>query len=187
MSTSRPKNLPFKLGQYIVYPVQGVGKIIDIKEMPFGESTLWYYIIQLNEIDMVLKIPIEKATELGLRLLVSKEEADAITEVFKGPLPELSSDWKQRYQQSLDLLKKGKIVNIAEVVHILHTRKRSKELPILERKLYDSALQLLIDELALTYDKDPKQVAKELFKTMDEHALGENDSAEPEKQEEESE
>ncbi len=181
MSSSRPKNppknIPFKLNQHIVYPIQGVGKIIDIKELPFGDATLWYYIIELNEIDMVIKIPVDKAEELGVRLLVSKKEADKLDDIFSKPIPELSSDWKQRYQQSLDLLKKGSIANIAEVVYSLHTRKKIKELPILERKLYDNALQLLIDELALTYGIDEKAAAKELFAKMDAYVAEEADEA----------
>ena len=54
-----------------------------------------------------------------------------------------------RYQMNLELLKQGSIRDIATVVRALYQRKKVKELPIMERKLYDSALQLLVDEVSI--------------------------------------
>ena len=70
----------------------------------------------------------------------------------------ITSDWKLRYQMNLDLLKKGTIANIARIVRCLYNRSKVKELPILERKLYDSAKQLLIDEISLSMKKNEKEI-----------------------------
>jgi CarD family transcriptional regulator len=85
---------------------------------------------------------------LGIRAIVSAEEAqealDLISEDFETP----TSDWKLRYQMNLDLLKKGTVKDIASIVRCLYHRSKVKELPILERKLYDNAKKLLEDEIA---------------------------------------
>ena len=70
----------------------------------------------------------------------------------------ITSDWKLRYQMNLDLLKKGTIADIAKIVRCLYNRSKIKELPIQERKLYDSARTLLIDEIAIALGKDTKDV-----------------------------
>ena len=63
-----------------------------------------------------------------------------------------------RYQMNLDLLKKGSIHDIAKIVRSLYHRSKVKELPILEKKLYDSAQNLLEDELSISLDKPKKEV-----------------------------
>ena len=70
----------------------------------------------------------------------------------------ITSDWKLRYQMNLDLLKKGSINDIASIVRCLYHRSKVKELPILERKLYDSAKKLLEDEIAYSLEKTNKEV-----------------------------
>jgi CarD family transcriptional regulator len=70
----------------------------------------------------------------------------------------ITSDWKLRYQMNLDLLKKGSINDIASIVRCLYHRSKVKELPILERKLYDSAKKLLEDEISYSLEKTSKEV-----------------------------
>ena len=60
---------------------------------------------------------------------------------------------------NLDLLKKGSITDIAAVVRSLYQRSKIKELPILERKLYESALNLLQDEIAFALDRPKEEIA----------------------------
>ena len=78
----------------------------------------------------------------------------------------MTADWKLRYQMNLELLKKGSIQDIATVVRTLYRRSTVKELPILERKLYDSALKLLIDEASLSLAKSKEEMEKLIFSQM---------------------
>ncbi|NLK46894.1 MAG: CarD family transcriptional regulator [Treponema sp.] len=148
----------YEIDQKIVYPSQGVGKIIDITEKKFKENILKYYVIYLEVSDMTIMVPVEKVADLGIRAIVSEEEAlkalDLISEDFE-PIP---SDWKLRYQMNLDLLKKGTVNDIAAIVRSLYHRSKIKELPILERKLYDSARKLLEDEISFALNKTLKEV-----------------------------
>ena len=62
---------------------------------------------------------------------------------------ETEDDWKLRYQNNIDKVKSGSIYEVAEVARDLYRRGREKELSIMERKLYESAYQLVINEIAL--------------------------------------
>jgi len=77
------------------------------------------------------------------------------------------SDWKLRYQMNLDLLKKGSIQDIAKIVRSLYNRSKVKELPILEKKLYDSAQALLEDELSISLNKSKKDVAEVIHERLE--------------------
>src|SRR5574344_1052226 len=97
----------FKLDQQVVYPSQGVGKITEIFEKTFNNAKVLYYKIYLEVSDMIVMVPVTKAEELGIRPIVSDEEAKQAIELLGKSFEPITSDWKQRYQMNLDLLKKG--------------------------------------------------------------------------------
>ena len=148
----------FKIDQKIVYPSQGVGRILEIFEKQFNDKTTQYYKIYIDVSDMIVMVPVDNAAKLGIRPIVSAEEALAALESLGENIEPVTSDWKLRYQMNLDLLKKGSIADIASIVRCLYHRSKVKELPILERKLYDSAKKLLIDEITAATCKNEKDV-----------------------------
>jgi CarD family transcriptional regulator len=156
-ATRKPK-LRYKQGQEIVYPLQGVGQIVSIEERAFRATRLLYYIIYLEVSDMTIMVPVDKADELGIRPIVDKREANKALRLISEDYEPVPTDWKARYQNNLDLLKKGSVLDIATVVRALYHRSRIKELPILERKLYDSALKLLVDEISFSLQKGKEEV-----------------------------
>jgi len=153
----------YKASQEIVYPLQGVGHIRSIEERPFRDKKLLYYIIYLEVTDMTIMVPVDKADELGIRAIVGKKESQKALRLIAEEFEPIPTDWKLRYQMNLDLLKKGSILDIANVVRALYHRSRIKELPILERKLYDSALRLLIDEISFSLNKSKEDVEELVF------------------------
>ena len=161
-----PPSLKYEVGQEIVYPLQGVGKITAIEERPFRDQNLLYYIIYLEVSDMTIMVPVEKADELGIRAIVPKREANKALALLSEEHEPLTADWKMRYQINLDLLKSGSVRDIATVVRTLYQRSRVKELPILERRLYDSALRLLIDEISSSLGKGKDDVEKLIFQRL---------------------
>jgi CarD family transcriptional regulator len=161
------KHLRYALHQKVVYPIHGVGEITSIEEKLFLGKKEVYYIIYLDVPDMTVMMPAAKADEHGIRPIVSKNEAMKALTVIAKDCPPISADWKMRYQMNLDLLKKGSVTDIAKVVRSLYNRSKIKELPILERKLYDSALKLLIDEISYSLHKDKDEVETLIYKKME--------------------
>jgi len=153
----------YKVGQEIVYPLQGVGHVNAIEEKPFRDKKLLYYIIYLEVSDMTVMVPVGKADELGIRAIVGKKESQKALRLIAEEFEPIPTDWKLRYQMNLDLLKKGSIIDIANVVRALYHRSRVKELPILERKLYDSALRLLVDEVSFSLERGKEDVEELVF------------------------
>jgi CarD family transcriptional regulator len=148
----------FKIDQKIVYPCQGVGKVVDIFERMFKDQPTTYYKIYIESSDMIVMVPVANAENLGIREIVSKEEAEEALNLLSDSFEPITSDWKLRYQMNLDLLKKGTVKDIAKIVRCLYNRSKVKELPILERKLYDSAKKLLEDEISVAMGMPSKEV-----------------------------
>jgi CarD family transcriptional regulator len=157
----------FQVDQKIVYPSQGVGTIKSIEEKSFKEQKILYYVIYLEVSDMTVMVPVDKAEGLGIRPIVAREEAIRALELISEDYEPIPSDWKLRYQMNLDLLKKGSVMDIATIVRSLYHRSKVKELPILERKLYDSALKLLEDEVSFSLRKNKEEVENMIFARLE--------------------
>jgi CarD family transcriptional regulator len=163
----RPKNLPFKKNQQVVYPLQGVGKILSIENRIFKDKKTPYFIIYLEGADMTDMVPVDKAVSLGIRAIVSKKEAEKAIMFIAEDNEAIPTDWKLRYQMNLDLLKRGSVADIAKVVRTLYQRSKIKELPILERKLFDNALKLLVDEISFALDQKKEEVEQLIFTKLE--------------------
>lgn len=157
----------FQIDQQIVYPSQGVGKITEIFEKTFRGAPMMYYKIYIEASDMIVMVPVNKAEELGIRPIVSSDEAAAALQSLSDEFEPITSDWKLRYQMNLDLLKKGTIADIAAIVRCLYNRSKVKELPILERKLYDQAKKLLEDEISIAMGVDVKEVESQIHAKLE--------------------
>jgi len=169
MATQRKtrSSLKYKVNQEIVYPLHGVGKIITIEDRNFRGNTLTYYIIYIEVSDMTVMVPVDKADELGIRAIVNSRESKKALKLISEDFEPVPSDWKMRYQMNLDLLKSGSVLDIATVVRTLYHRSKVKELPILERKLFDSALRLLIDEISFSMNKQKGEVEEMIYSKME--------------------
>jgi len=161
------KTKTFHLDQKVVYPSQGVGIIKSIEQKKFKDSKVPYYVIYLEVTDMTIMVPVDQAAGLGIRATVSKDEAMKALELIGEDYEPIPSDWKMRYQMNLDLLKKGSVKDIAAIVRSLYHRSKVKELPILERKLYDSALKLLEDEVSISLRKTKEEVESMIFTRLE--------------------
>ncbi len=161
------KKTKFKVNQQIVYPSQGTGRIVEIKEKLFNGEKTMYYVIYLEVSDMTIMVPIDRCEELGIRAIVSAAEVHKALDVIGESFEPITSDWKLRYQLNMDLLKKGSVQDIAMIVRSLYHRSKVKELPILERKLYDSAKKLLEDEIASALELSPKEVEQLLHEKLE--------------------
>ena len=146
----------FQIGEHVVYPLQGVGVVKDIKERTVRNVPVLYYVIYIDKVEAS-----------GVRPIVSKETALKALEAISAKYEPVAVDWKARYQMNVDLIKEGSIFSIAKVVQGLYHRSKVKELPVQERKLYDNAIRLLIDECAYALNKDQKEIEKTIFSCLE--------------------
>ena len=165
--SSLQNNVQFSVGDHVVYPLQGVGVVTRVEERMFRGTETLYYVIYLDISDMTVMIPVDKSEEMGIRAIVPQEEAEAAIETISSKYEPMPVDWKARYQMNVDLLRQGSIESIAKVVQALYHRSKIKELPVQERKLYDNALRLLIDETAYSLDKDKKEIEMLVFSRLE--------------------
>jgi CarD family transcriptional regulator len=89
---------------------------------------------------------------------VSNRDAEKALKIICSETTDMEEDWKSRYQQNFEKIKSGSIMNVAEVVRNLFHRNKVKELSIMEKKLYENAYRLLVDEISYVKDLDKENV-----------------------------
>ncbi len=157
----------FKIDQRVVYPLQGVGQITEISDRMYLGKKTPYYTIYIESSDMIVMIPVANVDKIGIRPIVSKKKAQNTLDNISMPDAPSTSDWKERYNRNLDKIKTGDVEQIAEVVGALYYRSKSKTLPIMERKLFDNAIRLLVDELSLALKMEKEEVSRLIYTNME--------------------
>jgi CarD family transcriptional regulator len=139
----------FSIGDRVVYPMHGAGTIEGIEEKEVLGKKHRYYVLRLPIGDMKVMIPVDNTEEIGLREVISSEDVDKVLSVLKEECTEMSSNWNRRYRSNLEKIKSGDIFEVAGVVRNLSGREKEKGLSTGERKMLDSAREILISELIL--------------------------------------
>ncbi len=145
----------FNVGDNAVYPGHGVGKVtaMETKEI-FGNKQI-FYTIQIADSGMKIMIPKNNVDTVGLRPIISKEEAGKVIQILKETNVKIDNQtWNRRYREYMEKIKTGSVYEIAEVLRDLFLLKVDKELSFGERKMLDTARNLLLKELSLATSKD---------------------------------
>ena len=106
----------FSVGDHVVYPAHGVGRITGIDERAVAEQTLQMFVVAFEKDKMTLMVPTDKVESAGMRRLSSKETMDAAITTLRGRARQRRVMWSRRAQEYEAKLNSGDPVSIAEVV-----------------------------------------------------------------------
>ena len=111
---------------------------------------------------MKIMIPINNVRQVGLRQVINNEEADNVFSILKERSINMdNTTWNRRYREYMEKIKTGSIFEVAEVLRDLSLLKHDKDLSFGERKMLDTARNLLIKELAIAKSMKEDEVEKE--------------------------
>jgi len=140
----------YQVADHAVYPGHGVGRIASIETKEILGTKHEFYSVQILETGMKIMIPAANIKKIGLRPLISKEEAIKVVEILKEKDVKIDTQtWNRRYRDYMEKIKTGSVFEIAEVLRDLYVLKVDKELSFGEKKMLDTAKNLLLKELNL--------------------------------------
>jgi CarD family transcriptional regulator len=132
-----------------------VGKIVGVDSKEIMGAKLEFYAVQILETGLRVMIPKNNVAAVGLRPIISKEEANKVIDILKITDVKIDTQtWNRRYREYMEKIRTGSVYEIAEVLRDLFLLKADKELSFGERKMLDNARGLLMKELALAVDKE---------------------------------
>jgi CarD family transcriptional regulator len=162
----------FKIGETIVYPAHGVGKIIAIDEQEIANISLELFVIQFEKDKMILRVPTGKAEQVGMRKLAEDGIVSRAMETLKGRARIKRTMWSRRAQEFEAKINSGNLVAIAEVVRDLYRAENQPEQSYSERQLYEAALDRMARELAAVEKLDERGAAQRIVDVLSKSAKG---------------
>ena len=152
----------FSIGDLVVHPMHGAGMIDDIVQEKIAGVKKEYYVFKMPAGGLVLKIPVATSQMIGLRGIMSREDACALWEAIPNLSVETTANWNKRYRENMLRIKSGDLLEVARVVKSLMVRDSEKGLSTGERKMLRSAKQILISEIVMTTNGDYDDVEQRL-------------------------
>jgi len=170
MSKKKEEFLP---EQYVVYPSHGIGQILEVEKKKIAGQMLTMYVIEFEKEKMILRVPIEKTKEIGVRKVSTKNQLKEIFEILTGKAKIRRTMWSRRAQEYEAKINSGDIKLLTEVVRDLFRSDSQPEQSYSERQLYEAARERLSREVAVI-EKTDEQKAIEKMETILNNSNGGN-------------
>ncbi|WP_338033233.1 CarD family transcriptional regulator [Desulfobulbus alkaliphilus] len=155
----------FSEGDMAVYPAHGVGQIETIETQNIGGVDQSFYVMKILDNDMTIMIPTATSSNVGLRAIISRDEAAKVLDILKERDVTITAQtWNRRYRDYMDKIRTGSVFEVAIVLRDLFLLKEDKDLSYGERKMLDTAKGLLIKELSLANQMEEKMIEQQIEK-----------------------
>lgn len=160
--------MAFEVGQKCVVPQLGVGIVRSIEDISFEEATYRVYNVKILENGMDYSCPVDRAEANGLRHLIPEDAIERVYDVLKDRgKPADKQTWNRRYREYLAKIQTGDPMEVAAVLRDLSLLKSEKTLSFGERRMYDKAHGLIVQEISAARDTDEDAVSVEIKALFD--------------------
>src|SRR6188474_2626817 len=155
----------FKIGEKAVYPAHGVAEVIGIEKKEINTTVCSFYVLKVLATGMQILVPKEKADQVGLRPVATSSEIEEVYDILREKDVHLDKQtWNRRYRGFMEKIKTGSLFEVAEVFRDLYRLKETKTLSFGERRMLDTAKNLIVKELSVAKNTTEVKVEKELEK-----------------------
>src|SRR5205085_12302435 len=102
------KALSFVVGDYVVYPKHGVGRVVELQSQEIAGTKLELYVLRFEKERMTLRVPTNKAESVGMRKLASNVTMNEALTTLKGKPRVKRTMWSRRAQERSEERRVGK-------------------------------------------------------------------------------
>lgn len=151
----------FSEGDMAVYPAHGVGVIKSVETKTIAGIDQAFYVLEILDNSMRIMIPTASSQNVGLRAIVNKSEVSDVLDILADRTVELGAQtWNRRYRDYMEKIKTGSVHEVAVVLRDLFLLSVDKDLSYGERKMLDTAKNLIVKELSLAQNTGEEDVTK---------------------------
>lgn len=146
------RRVAYKVGDKVVYPHHGAGKILKKEKKKVLGETREYFTIRILHNDMTVMVPTENADRAGLRKVIGHKTVEEVLTVLRDSMSQMPKNWNRRFKHNREKIKTGDVFEIAEVVRNLGIRDAQKGLSTGEKQMFSRAKKILSSELMYALD-----------------------------------
>ena len=152
----------FEVGSWVVYPSHGVGRLDGIDKFEVNGEDIEFFVVSFKKSKLVLKLPVKKALDAGLRRILNKEEMQSALDVLVQKSKKRRLMWSKRAQEYETKINSGNPVAIAEVIRDLHKDGGDSMQSFSERQIYQHAMERLAREISIVDEIEESDAVKKL-------------------------
>jgi CarD family transcriptional regulator len=158
----------YKVGDKVVYPHHGAGKVLKKEKKEVLGSVREYLTIKILHNNMTVMVPTESAGRAGLRRVIGQSAVERVLAVLRDDISQMPKNWNRRFKHNRDKMKTGDIFELAEVVRNLAIRDFEKGLSTGEKQMFTRAKKILSSELMYALDMDESEAEAYLDELLEE-------------------
>ena len=158
-----------KIGDKVIYPNHGIGVVEAIVDNSFDGASIKVVQVRILANDTVVLVPLTGTEEIGIRRPVEENTIKKLFHFIKCTEVDITTDWKDRYKENLNLMRSGTLFDMALVLKSLYCLGQVKPLSFREKKMLERAKELIVTELSEASDVSSLKIEQRLS-----HALAES-------------
>ena len=172
-----PKPVPskFKVDDKVVYPHHGAAIIVKKEKQPVDGKRVDYFVLEVATDQLIVRVPVDRAEELGVRPVISKNAARKVFAVFRDEPQEAGSNWSRWYKVLTEKINSGDIYQVAEVVRDLTYAQQLKGISPALKRMLSKAHLILNSELRFALNLDEDETEKRILRALPKVELPEED------------
>ena len=152
--------MQFSVGDKVVHPHHGPGRIAGIEHRELLDGTKRYYSIEIPGQGLTVHLPVGRADEVGVRLAMSQSRFPRVLSMLRSRPRLLPKDYKERREQVSAQLRTGQVMKLARVVRDLTWHGKIAHLTKTDSGNLRQGLELLAAEMALVSGVDVSDTSK---------------------------
>ena len=160
------KNSEFKIGETVVYPKHGVGEITKIENMEISNIKTSFYVVKMEQSKLIIRVPLDKKEEVGLRKISSKKIIDEVYSTLKLKPKIRRIMWSRRAQEYEAKIFSGDPIKISEVVRDLFRKSSQAEQSYSERQMFQVAFERYTREFAISSDLKFEEATSKILEIL---------------------
>jgi CarD family transcriptional regulator len=161
----------FQVGEAVVHPGHGPGKVVDIERLSLSNRDKRYYKIRLlEEAEVTIWVAVRDAEEKGVRCPVPRSRLSEVWRLLRDKPGDLPLKHQERYACVREKIENGDVLQIAEALRDLRWKDHHvRSLTIEGKRLYEKGMKLLATEVALVQGSDTETVESQISDTLREN------------------
>lgn len=159
--------MQFSVGDNVVHPHYGPGRIASVTQWQVKEEARSYYVIEIPGQALTVYVPALKAGEVGVRPAMSQSRLEQVMRTLRSKPRRLPDDYKERQEQVNAEIRTGHVIELAKVVRDLTWHRERAHLTKIDADLLKEGWDLLAAEMALVSGVDISDSSRLISSTVD--------------------
>ncbi|MYD86829.1 MAG: CarD family transcriptional regulator [Acidobacteria bacterium] len=159
--------LQFEVGDKVIYPNQGLGRVERIETRTIMGTTCGFYSLRMASSDTTVLVPVDNVEDVGLRRAIEDHEVKKLFTLLGNGKIDSHQNWKGRFKDNSNKMRTGSLYDVVDVLKSLNHLSQSKNLSFREKRMLDRAKFLVVSEISEVVSEPSEAVEERVEKALE--------------------